>query len=102
MDPSYRLVIGITGQPLRIIPLEAWLSMLPNYRIHEHHTDDMNISMFGDVAVCTLSHRQIADPVQGRDISGHFLITDIWVRRGNNWLVAERHSSRLEPALPAA
>ena len=98
MAPEYQLIVGITGQPLRVVSLDTWLATLPHYRIHEHHTDDIHISFFPDVAICILSHRQIADPVNGRDISGNFLLTDIWVRRHGRWLVAERHSSRLEPA----
>jgi ketosteroid isomerase-like protein len=102
MDPSYHLIVGITGQPLSIFPLDAWLSMLPHYRIHEHHTDDIHITLVGNLAVCTLAHRQVADPIQGRDISGSFMLSDIWIRRDEHWLIAERHSSRLEPATAAS
>ena len=98
MAPEYQLILGITGQPLRVISLGTWLAMLPDYCIHEHHTDDIHVSFFIDIAICTLSHRQIADPVNGRDICGDFLLTDIWVRRDGRWFVAERHSSRLESA----
>ena len=44
----------------------------------------------------TLAITQDAEPLNERDISGDFLITDIWVLRNEKWLVAERHSSRQE------
>lgn len=98
MAPEYRLIIGIEDQPLRVFPREEWLAQLPNYLIHSHAIHDLHVSAFGEVAVATLNYSQVAEPFQGRDISGKFLISDIWVRRDGRWLVAERHSSRLEVA----
>ena len=98
MAEEYRLLIGIENQPLRIMPRAEWLAALPNYRIHRQELHDMHVSVWNDVAVATLNYSQTAEPFQGRDISGKFLITDVWVRRGGRWLVAERHSSRLESA----
>ena len=57
---------------------------------------DMHVSIWNDLAVVTLAITQAAEPLNERDISGDFLITDIWVLRNEKWLVAERHSSRQE------
>jgi hypothetical protein len=56
------------------------------------------VSIWNDLAVVTLAITQAAEPLNGRDISGNFLITDIWIFRDEKWLVAERHSSRQEKA----
>jgi hypothetical protein len=56
----------------------------------------MHVSIWNDLAVATLAITQTAEPQNGRDISGNFLITDIWVLRNDTWLIAERHSSRQE------
>ena len=48
--------------------------------------------------VVTLAITQAAEPLNGREISGNFLITDIWVFRNEKWLIAERHSSRQDKA----
>ena len=98
MAPEYRLIVGIEDQPLRVMPRETWLAQLPNYHIHRQEIHDLHVSAFGEVAVATLNYSQAAEPFQGRDITGKFLISDIWVRRDGRWLVAERHSSRLEVA----
>jgi ketosteroid isomerase-like protein len=96
LAPEYRLIIGIEDQPLHFLPREEWLAQLPNYRIHRQQLHEMHVSVWGDVAVATLNYSQTAEPFNGRDISGKFLISDVWVRRDGRWLVAERHSSRLE------
>lgn len=95
---EYKLVIGAEGQPLQVIPREMWLSVLPRYVIHRHEITEMHVSVWGDVAVATLAIIQVAEPLNGRDISGNFLITDVWVRRDEKWMIAERHSSRQEKA----
>jgi hypothetical protein len=98
MAPEFRLVIGVEGQSLQVVPRELWLSALPRYVIHGHEVTDMHVSVWNDVAVTTLAITQSAEPQNGRDISGNFLITDTWVLRNEKWLVAERHSSRQEKA----
>lgn len=95
---EYKLIIGAEVQPLQVVPRELWLSVLPRYVIHRHEITDMHVSVWDDVAVATLAITQAAEPLNDRDISGNFLITDIWVRRDERWLIAERHSSRQEKA----
>lgn len=96
--PEFKLIVGAEGQSLQVIPRELWLSVLPRYVIHRHEITDMHVSIWNDLAVATLAITQAAEPLNDRDISGNFLITDVWVRRDEKWLVAERHSSRQEKA----
>ena len=98
LAPEFKLIIGVEGQSLQVIPRELWLSVLPRYVIHGHRITDMHVSIWNDLAVVTLAITQDAEPLNDRDISGNFLITDIWVLRNDKWLVAERHSSRQEKA----
>lgn len=98
LAPEYRLIIGVEAQSLQVISRDLWLSVLPRYVIHSHEITDMHVSIWHDLAVVTLAITQAAEPLNGRDISGNFLITDIWVLRNEKWLVAERHSSRQEKA----
>lgn len=81
-----------------MIPRELWLSVLPRYVIRGHEITDMHVSVWNDFAIVTLAMTQAAEPLNERDISGNFLITDVWVLRNGKWLVAERHSSRQEKA----
>lgn len=100
MAPEYQLLVGIEGRNLARYPLDVWLTALPNYVIHRQAIHDLHVSLWGDVAVATLAYSQDAEPWNGRDISGNFMITDVWVFRNGRWLVAERHSSRLEKPSP--
>jgi ketosteroid isomerase-like protein len=93
---TFRVVVGIEGQPLSITPREQWLETLKVYLLDFQAIDDMSISMYGDVAVVVLAYRQIGGTPGNRDISGNFLLTDIWVKTPDGWRVTERHSSRLE------
>jgi ketosteroid isomerase-like protein len=96
MAPEYRLIVGIEGLPLWEMPRAQWLEALPQYVIREQKIEDLRVSIWGDVAVTVAKHYQQAEPFRGRDISGNFFITDIWVRKDGEWKVAQRHSSRQE------
>ena len=98
MASEFRLVIGVEGQSLQVVSRELWLSALPRYVIHNHEITDMHISVWDNLAVSTLTITQNAEPLNDREISGNFLITDIWILRNGKWQVAERHSSRQEKA----
>jgi ketosteroid isomerase-like protein len=97
---GYFLAIAVQGQPLAIVPRESWLRTLEVYVTHSVSLDDHHVHVYGDTAVVIMLYTQQAT-VAGKDRSGQFLITDIWVRTPAGWRVAERHSSRPEPAAAA-
>ena len=96
LHPDYVLIVGIEGQPLRVHTRAQWLEMLPHYRISAHSITDRQVRLYGDVAVVTLLWTQTAQTPGSRDISGNFLLTDIWTFADGVWRVTERHSSRQE------
>jgi ketosteroid isomerase-like protein len=98
LHPDFRVIIGIEGHPLRIMPRAQWLAVLPDYRITDCSVTDRQVSVYGDIAVVILLWSQTATVPGDRDISGHFLITDIWHNSPQGWRVIERHSSRQEKA----
>jgi ketosteroid isomerase-like protein len=98
LHPDYRLIIGIEGQPLRVMPRQQWLALLPDYRITGHSITDRRVSLYGDTAVVVMLWSQTATAPGDRDISGNFLLTDIWQNTPDGWRVIERHSSRQEKA----
>jgi hypothetical protein len=98
LHPDYRLIIGIEGHPLRIMPRAQWLAVLPDYRIMDCSVTDRQVSVYGNIAVVILLWSQTATVPGDRNISGHFLITDIWHNSPEGWRVIERHSSRQEKA----
>jgi ketosteroid isomerase-like protein len=96
LHSDYRLIVGIEGQPLRVIPRQEWLALLPDYRITEHAITDRRVTVYGDTAVVVMLWSQAATAPGDRDISGNFLLTDIWHNTPDGWRVIERHSSRQE------
>ena len=93
---GYFLAIGAQGQPLRIVPREAWLETLKEYRTESFTVDDIRVHTYGTTAIVLMLFTQKAT-VRGQDRSGQFVITDIWVKQEQGWRVVERHSSRPEP-----
>ena len=92
---SYFLAVAIKGEPLHIIPRSRWLANLVNYVVESYSIDDVKVSIYGNTAVVLMLFTQKATS-GGQDRSAQFLLTDIWIRQGEGWVIAERHSSRPE------
>ena len=92
---SYFLAIGVQGMPLQIIPREKWLLGLKDYVTESFSIDDIKVNVYGNTAVALLMYSQKAT-VRGQDRSAQFILTDIWIKEDNDWVIAERHSSRPE------
>lgn len=97
VEDGFFAAIAVQDMPLRVTRREHWLSVMPAYEIREMALDDIRVTIYGEIAVVTLFWTQRA-VVQGGERSGTFFITDIWRKSAKGWLVAERHSSRPEPA----
>ena len=95
LSESYFLAIGAQDQPLRIVPREAWIETLKEYRTESFRVDDIKVHIYGTVAIVLMLFTQTAT-VRGQDRSGQFMITDIWNKQEDGWRVVERHSSRPE------
>jgi ketosteroid isomerase-like protein len=53
---------------------------------------DQRVYVYGDTAVMT--QRSIRRyTMDGKDLSGEFFITDVWVRRDGRWQVVRRHGA---------
>lgn len=53
---------------------------------------DIRVRPFGEVAIAHSTVRQEAS-VGAQDWSGVFMLTDVWVLRGNDWRVVSRHGT---------
>jgi ketosteroid isomerase-like protein len=92
---TYFLAVGVQGKPLQIIPRNRWLKNLKNYVVESYSIDEIKVNVYGNSAVVLMLFTQKATS-SGQDRSAQFIITDIWVKKGDGWLIAERHSSRPE------
>jgi uncharacterized protein (TIGR03067 family) len=97
LSENYFLAIGAQGGALRIVPKAAWLANLKTYVTSSFNFDDIQVHVYEKTAIVLMLFSQQAT-VNGQDRSAQFVITDVWVNEPTGWRVAERHSSRPEPA----
>jgi ketosteroid isomerase-like protein len=69
-----------------------WLAGIEVFDCTSFVWDAITVRPFGDVAIVHSRTRQVA-AVAGHDWSGEFLLTDVWVRRDDQWQVVSRHGS---------
>lgn len=95
MADGYSLVIAVEGLPLQVVPRDAWLDSLNDYQIVSATVERIHVRVYECVAVAVMLWRQVAQ-LGGQDRTAEFMLTDIWTHDGNQWRLAERHSSRPE------
>ena len=97
LRPEYTLTVAVADQ-LAHVDRAAWLqNAITGYVIHEFRFHEVTVREYGHIAVVSSRYTQKAT-VGGRDRSGEFFLTDIWVKSGDRWQVSARYSSRPEPA----
>jgi ketosteroid isomerase-like protein len=98
---SYFLAYAVQGMPpIQIVPKQSWLNLLKDYVTESFTIDDIKVNVYDNTAVAMLMFTQKAT-VRGQDRSGQFVLTDIWYKGKKGWLIAERHSTRPGPPVPA-
>jgi ketosteroid isomerase-like protein len=62
------------------------------YEIDDWAYEEIDPELYGDTAVIVSRYRQTAR-LDGRDLSHHMHVTDIWVRRDGRWQIVRRHAT---------
>lgn len=62
------------------------------YEIDEWAYEEIDPEVYGDTAVLVSRYRQTAR-LDGRDLSAHMHVTDVWVRRAGRWQIVRRHGT---------
>ena len=65
------------------------------YKPSSINVDNIKVRTFGDVAVATLTQTEKSQ-YKGKDSSGRYLYTDVWVKRNGKWQVVSSHGSKPE------
>jgi hypothetical protein len=82
-------VVGAVGE----VDREQWLENASGpYAVDEFAYEEIEVEVYGDTAVLSSRYRQTAQ-LDGRDLSGSFLVTDVWVRRDGRWQAVRRHAT---------
>jgi hypothetical protein len=85
------------GGRLRIASKTTWLGIQKTYDVASFAFDDARVRIYGTTAVVTMLATERAT-VAAVDRTSRYFITDIWVQEDGAWRIAERHSSRPDPA----
>jgi ketosteroid isomerase-like protein len=96
MSTAYFFTDG-QGRRLRIASKTHWLDLARTYDVVDFTFDDARVRVYGDTAVVTLLATEHAK-VAAVDRTIQYFITDIWRNEDGSWRMAERHSSRPNPA----
>jgi ketosteroid isomerase-like protein len=65
------------------------------YRVDSMVLDEISVNVYGEVAIAFTSQQE-QSAYNGKDTSGHYHFTDVWVKRGNIWQVVASHGSRFD------
>jgi ketosteroid isomerase-like protein len=72
-----------------------WLELArADFHCDAFHFDEVRVRRYGDVALAHTLYRQRAT-ARGRDWTGAFRMTDVWVHRDGRWQVVSRHRTQL-------
>jgi uncharacterized protein (TIGR02246 family) len=58
--------------------------------------DNLKVRVFGDTAVATIGQTE-KGTYKGKDSSGRYLYTDVWVKRNGKWQAVATHGTKVEP-----
>ncbi len=87
VGPDYAYTASGQGRWSR----QRWMETVAIYDIHHFEFSEIDVRLYGDVAVVLSSYRQEAS-VAGERRSGDFLITDVWHQQEDRWQVVARSS----------
>jgi len=78
-----------------LVDKEGWIAKLAIYDCKAFRFDKIQVRVYDNTAVVNSWFHQDAT-ANGKDWSGNFLITDIWVKKDEYWQVVARHASWLQ------
>src|SRR6266536_2935292 len=76
---------------------EQWIDKaMHSYDCKNFHFDKLKVRVYNKTAIVNSWYHQDAT-ANGKDWSGDFLLTDVWIKKKSDWQVVARHSSWLQP-----
>ena len=65
------------------------------YKISYLDLDNFKVRVFGETVVATYGQTEKSQ-YQGKDNSGHYVYTDVWVKRNGNWQIVATQGTKSE------
>lgn len=67
------------------------------YAVDSMNLDEVSVNVYGDTAVSFTSQEE-KSKYAGKDTSGHYHFTDVWVKKDGRWQVVASHGTRYDKA----
>lgn len=64
-----------------------------SYKFTALELDKLTVKVFGDAAIATYGQTEKSQ-YQGKDNSGHYIYTDVWLKRNGNWQVVRTQATK--------
>lgn len=93
LAPVFYAALAVRGSQTATVSRVQFLHNVANYQLESLQIDDLQVRIFGDVAVVTFLWTQRAE-WYGERRDGQYYNTDIWTCQNGEWLLASHHSSR--------
>ena len=89
---EFQLTSALSGE---LFDKAKWLDLARGpFECEWFEFEEVRVRRYGEVAVAHALYHQRAT-ARGRDWSGSFRMTDVWVHRDGRWQVVSRHSTQL-------
>ena len=69
------------------------------YAVSAMDLDEISVNVYGSTAVAFTSQEE-KSKYEGRDTSGHYHFTDVWVKTNGKWRAVASHGSRYDKPAP--
>jgi ketosteroid isomerase-like protein len=74
---------------------ETWIQhAMHGFDCQSFGFDSIKVRIYGNTAVLNVWYHQVAT-INGKEWSGNALLTDVWVRKNDDWQVVARHATSL-------
>ena len=90
---EFQLVSARSGE---LFGKEKWLALAEvAFANRSFHFDEVQVQTYGDIAIAHCLYRQQGS-AWGKEWSGLFRITDVWLWRDDRWQALTRHSTQID------
>ena len=78
-----------------LVDKEGWIEKLQYYDCKDFRFDKIKVRIYDNTSIVNSWFYQNAT-ANGKDWSGNFLMTDVWVKKNEKWQVVARHASWMQ------
>ena len=100
VSPDFAFSMALEGRPDYVLNRSEWLNGISYYDLKNFSIGDLTAHPFGNYVVTHFRLVRSAKMGKTVDMSGEFVVTDVWVKAKGQWQLVRRFVSR-PAAVPA-